>query len=136
MNLPDDIKDSKIFFEKAEWEQNPEAKLDYLTDAIDILESYIEESKDCNLEVQKYISNIKMAHTRRLIDQLLSMKDIEIEPWLSYIVLLVTKLKSELEFLTETDVHLKQQFNNFMKIWKKELLEAYSLYEKSHKKKI
>ena len=123
MNIPSDIEEARNFLEKAEYASDPKLKIHYLTDAIDIIDSYIEDLSTEN-DTTVYIKNLKMSHTRRLLSQIVSLREIEIEVWLGYMALLFTKLKDEVKNVTDNDLALKKNLDSFKDVWKTELLEA------------
>lgn len=129
MNIPSDIEDARNFLEKAEYESDPKFKMNYLTDAIDIIDSYIDDPSTEN-DTTVYINNLKLSHTRRLINQLVSLREIEIEVWLEYIYLLLIKLEDEVKNVTENDLALKKNLDSFKDVWKTALLEAAKQFEK------
>jgi hypothetical protein len=129
LNIPSDIEDARNFLEKAEYESDPKLKIIHLTDAIDIIDSYIHDLSTEN-DTTVYINNLKVSHTRRLLNQLVSLREIEIEVWLGYLLLLFTKLEDEVKNVTENDLALKKNLDSFKDVWKTELLEAAKHFEK------
>jgi hypothetical protein len=128
LNIPSDIEDARNLLEKAEYESDPKFKMIYLTDAIEIIDSYIDDPSIEN-DTTVYINNLKVSHTRRLLNQLVSLREIEIEVWLGYMLLLFTKLEDEVKDVTETDLALKKNLDSFKDVWKTELLEAAKHFE-------
>ena len=117
MEIPEDIKDARSFLEQAEKESDPEKKLDELNDALDLLDSYVDGNPDITEKIKIYIRNMRRAHTRRLLNQLVSVRGIDIRTWFDYIVLLTTKLKIEMDFVIEEDPELKKNFDEFWGVY-------------------
>jgi len=123
MKIPTDIEDGQNFFEKAESEKNPKLKIRYLEDAIDILNSYSEDFPDDIKNINK-IKNLKVSYTRRLLVQLTTLNDIEVDDWLHYLRVFIIKLGNEIKEVTKNDPNLNFNLSKFKDIWKVELREA------------
>lgn len=128
MDIPRDIIEARLFLEQAEKELNPERKVEELQEGIDLLDLYIEEHPELLGEMSILIKNIRRSHTRRLLSQLLSIKNIEIETWFEYIVLLITKLKNEMNYAFKNDPELKRNYEEFWNVYSKDLKEALKSY--------
>ena len=124
MDIPEDILTARSFFERAESETDPKRKLYNIKKAIETIESYLEENQDVPVHVKEFIRNLKRAHTRRLLVQLVSINDIDIETWLDYIIVFITKLKDETKYVKEQDQELKKNYNDFSAVWKDVVKEA------------
>jgi hypothetical protein len=90
----------------------------------------VEEHPDAPEDTLTYITNLRRSHTRRLLVQLLSLRQIEIKTWIQYIVLLVTKLKDEVGYVTSQDPTLKTNYDEFCRVWDDVLREALKVYAK------
>ena len=123
MNIPDpeEIVEARSLLAQAENETNPKRKVEELKEGIDLLDLYVEENTDIPEAIKTRITNIRRSHTRRLLSQLLSTKIIEIEVWLEYVLLLMTKLKTEMEFATENDPELKKNYDEFWNLYSEDL---------------
>ena len=120
MNLPEDIEDAREYFKRAEKENNPEEKYDCLEQALELLDAYVDQTPNLSKEIKDYIKNMRGAYTRRLLQQLFSIKRPEFHVWLDYIVLLTSRLKNEMEIAIENDQNLKKNYDDFIKIYSKE----------------
>ena len=128
MDFPIDVIEARRLLENAEKEGNPERKFNELKEGIDLLELYLDDNPESSEELTTFITNIRRAHTRRLLSQILSIKKIDFETWLQYIVFIITKLKNEVEFVTEQDPELKKNYDEFHHVWSdvlQEILEQY-----------
>lgn len=124
MDLPNDIIEARNHLELAEKASNPERKINELKEGIDLIEFYLENNSGLSEELKTFITNLRRAHTRRLLSQLLSVKKIDFETWLQYIVFIITKLEQEVEFTTNQDPELKKNYDEFYVIWADLLKEA------------
>ena len=130
MEDPKEITEARTYLEQAERESDPQRKIEQLKGGIELLEFYLEENPDASHEIAKYIRNLRTAHTRRLLSQLLSIKNIEIETWVEYYLLLITRLKDEVGYVTEQDPELKRNYYKFRDLWSAVAEEALKGYGK------
>ena len=130
MEDPKVITEARAYLEQAERESDPQRKIEQLKKGIDLLEFYLGENPDTSHEIARYIRNLRTAHTRRLLSQLLSIKNIEIETWLECFLLLITKLKDEVGYVTEQDPKLKRNYDKFCALWSAVAKEALKEYWK------
>ena len=129
MDLPKEIVEARESLEKAETEMNPEIKIEELKEGIDLIERYLEDNPDASYEVKTLIKNLRRSHARRLLSQILSIKNIEFESWLQYIGLLITKLEHEVAFVIEQDPELKNNYDEFYRVWSDTLKNALKKYK-------
>jgi len=116
-----DIATARALFEKAEREANPELKARALEDAIALLASCDpDEITDADA---RRIANLRMAHTRRLLTQLVGLASVSMDAWFDYIGLLFGELRSEVRSLTEADAGLNDNYRRLVKLWGSALAE-------------
>jgi len=121
VSVADDIADARALFEKAEREADPERKAHALDEAIALLASCDpDEATDAQTTL---IANLRLAHTRRLLVQLVSLTSITMDAWFEYIGLLIGELGPEVERLTRTDPDLKTNYARFLELWGPEIAE-------------
>jgi len=107
-----EIADARALFEKAEREADPEFKARALEEAIGLLASC---DPDEITEAQaRLISNVRLAHTRRLLVQLVGLKSVSLDAWFEYVRLLMDELNPEVERLTASDAELKENYRRFI----------------------
>jgi len=124
MNIPEEILQARGFLEMAEKESDPKRKINKLKEGIDLIDSYIEDNSDITAELFTFIKNLRRAHTRRLLGQLVSITEIEIEEWFQYVLMFVDRLKEEISYVTEQDSELKKNYDEFWNIWSDVLKKA------------
>ena len=116
-----DIATARALFEKAEREADPELKARALDEAIALLASCDpDEITDVDA---KLIANLRMAHTRRLLAQLVGLASVGMASWFDYIGLLFGELSPEVRSLTEADAELNENYRRFVELWGPELAE-------------
>ena len=121
MDAGRDIATARALFEKAERETNPELKARALDEAVALLASC--DPDEITEADAKRIANLRMAHTRRLLAQLVGLASISMDAWFDYIELLFGELSPEVRRLTEADPELKANYQRFVKLWGSDLAE-------------
>jgi hypothetical protein len=71
----------------------------------------------------KLIANLRMAHTRRLLAQLVGLASVSMDDWFDYIGLLLGELSPEVERVTQADARLKENYGRFLGLWGAEIAE-------------
>jgi len=121
LSVEHDIAAARALFEKAERETVPELKARALEEATSLLASCDpDEVTDADA---KLIANLRVAHTRRLLAQLVTLSSISADAWFDYIDLLFGELSPEVRHLTEADAELKENCRRFVKLSGAELAE-------------
>jgi hypothetical protein len=121
VSVAQDISNARALFEKAERETNPELKAHALEEAMTLLASC--DPDEISDSEGKLVANLRLAHTRRLLVQLVGLTSVSMDAWFDYIRLLLGELRPEVERLTETDADLKQNYGQFLKLWGPEVAE-------------
>jgi len=114
-----DIADAQALFEKAERETRPERKAHALEEAVTLLASI--DPDEVSETEGKLIANLRMAHTRRLLSQLVGFASVTMDDWFDYIGLLLGELSSEVERVTQADAQLKENYEKFLGLWGAEI---------------
>jgi hypothetical protein len=115
------VRDARALFEKAERETRPELKAHALEEAVTLLASCDpDEVSDAD---GKLIANLRMAHTRRLLVQLVGLTSVSMDDWFDYIGLLLGELSPEVERVTQADAQLKENYGRFLGLWGAEIAE-------------
>ena len=79
---------------------------------------------DLNKAAEAYnAANLRLAHTRRLLVQLVGLGSVSMDAWFEYVHLLFGELSAEVERLTEADPELRENYGRFLKLWGPELAE-------------
>lgn len=117
IDVPIDVLEARDLLSEAEGEADPDQKAQQLEKAIDLLDAYEAEHPEASESTLTFVTNIRHSHTRRLLVQLLSLKRVDIVTWLQYMKLLVTRLKSEVDFAIAQDPTLCMNYNEFLRVW-------------------
>jgi len=124
MDLPIEMKEARALLEQAERATDPEMKERALREALDILDSYEEDHPDTKSAERTVLINLRRSHTRRLLDQLLTIRNVEFGTWVKYVILLMLRLKSDVESVLQERPELRKKYDEFKSIWRNELLEV------------
>jgi hypothetical protein len=110
----DEIRD---LFDRAEQESNPHRKVAELEDALDLLEALSEEGGQLSPSDQSLIRNLRRTNTRRLLSQLVSMRNVQFDVWFGYLSLLIFRLGPEMDALLKEDENLHTAYLAFVRLW-------------------
>jgi hypothetical protein len=121
MSIAQDIASARSLLERAERETDPELKAHALDEALMLLSSCDpDEISESELTL---ISNLRAAHARRLLVQLVSLTSVSMDAWFDYIGLLFGELKDEVELLIGNDPQLRENYDRFIRLWGPEVAE-------------
>jgi hypothetical protein len=121
MTVAADIASARALFQKAERETDPELKAHALDEALALLASC--DPADITDAERRLIANLRLAHTRQLLAQLVSLASISMDAWFDYIRLLFGELSEEVGLLVGNDVQLRENYDRFVRLWGRELAE-------------
>jgi hypothetical protein len=121
MTVAADIATARALFQKAERETDPELKAHALDEALALLASC--DPDDITDSERKLIANLRLAHTRQLLAQLVSLASISMDAWFDYIRLLFGELSEEVALLVGNDAQLRENYDKFVRLWGTELAE-------------
>jgi len=121
VSAADDIAGARRLFEKAERETDPELKAHALEEALALLAS-IDPDEIPDAE-RRLVANVRLAHTRRLLVQLVGLASMSMDAWFEYVGLLLGDLGAEVERLTQADAELKENYDRFLELWGADVAE-------------
>ena len=121
MGVAQDIASARALFENAERETRPELKAHALEEAVTLLASC--DPGEVSDAEAKLIANLRMAHTRRLLAQLVGLTNVSMDDWFDYIGLLLGELSPEVERVTQADAALKENYERFLGLWGADIAE-------------
>lgn len=119
MSVARDIAEARALFEKAERETRPELKAHALEEAVTLLASC--DPGEVSDAEARLIANLRTAHTRRLVAQLVGLASVSMDEWFDYIGLLLGELSPEVERVTQADAALKESYERFLGLWGAEI---------------
>ncbi len=115
------LTEARGLFEQAEGETDPLRKFAALEEAFELIDMVLDDAS-LPLSDQKLATNMRHSNIRRLLGQLVEMRAIQFDDWLNYIKLLLSQ--HEVKTVLEEDPSLKKDYQDFVAIWKDELIEA------------
>jgi hypothetical protein len=119
--MKEEIASARAYFEKAERESDPDLKARALEEALAMLASL--DPEDIADDERKLVANLRLAHTRRMLAQLVRVEAMSMDAWLGYVRLLFGDLRPEVERLIESDAGLRENYAKFTGLWGRELAE-------------
>jgi hypothetical protein len=111
-------------FDRAEQESDPQRKVAELEEALDLLEASSETEGELSPSDQALIRNLRRSNTRRLLSQLIGMRNVQFDAWFGYLSLLIYRLGPEMQALLEEDENLRTAYRAFVGLWGPEAIEA------------
>jgi hypothetical protein len=114
MSVARDIAAARELLEAAERETNPELKAQSLEEALAVLGSL--DPDEVTDAQRQLIANLRLAHTRRLLVQLVSLSSVSMDAWFAYVDLLLGELSPEVSRLTESDADLEANYARFIEL--------------------
>ena len=115
MSAGQDIATARALFERAEREARPELKAHALGEATSLLASL--DPDELSAGERRLLANVRLAHTRRLLVQLVSLASVSMDAWFEYVDLLFGELRPEVDRLVQADGELKENYLRFLKLW-------------------
>ncbi len=103
MSHPTDIAEvgaALTLLAQAEREFPSQRSADALSEAFDTLNDLLEYDPP-GPEAERYISNVKYAHCKRIVERFAEVDPTDFEVWFHYAVLLLVKMKDEFDALRE-----------------------------------
>lgn len=117
------LREARRLFEHSENDSDPSRKFSAIEEALELVDLVLDDSaiqqSDRGLAL-----NLCHSHIRRLLGQLVSMRGIEFNDWLSYIQLLLVDRANEVKIILGENAKLKDDYQVFVDLRKDELLEA------------
>jgi hypothetical protein len=121
VNAAADIASARRLFEKAEREADPDLKAHALEEALALLAA-VDPDEISDAE-RKLVVNLRLAHARRLLVQLVGLASVSMDAWFEYVGLLFGDLGAEVERLIQGDAGLKENYDRFLELWGTDVAE-------------
>jgi len=123
MNIkrPDDINQAVELLKKFEKAEDHIHRTKYFKEAVYILNNHL--SMNPNSSNKKFIENIKLTYTRKLLEQLSDLPLLDFESWFQYIYLFYFRIKDEVELDTKKYPNLEKNYKNFIALYGNELIK-------------
>ena len=101
------------------------------TEAMELLNAYLESEPDT--PYRRFITNLKVAHTRRLLQQLASVDRRDFGLWLEYALAVVALVDKEAGALQKAQPELARDVDAFLGVWREALTSAAVAVKGSHR---
>ena len=115
MSVADEIAAARGLFDRAEREADPESKARALDEALTLLSSC--DPGDMSDSERTLISNLRIAHTRRLLQEVVALGSVSMDAWFAYARLLFGELKDEVGLVIGNDAQLRERYEQFIGLW-------------------
>jgi len=112
-----DIRRIRELFDHAEREADPRRKCDALEEALDLLDDASEDGSVLSPSDQSLMRNLRRTNARRLLSQLVVMRNVHFDVWFSYLSLLFFRLGPEVDALLVEDDSLRTAYDKFTGLW-------------------
>ena len=98
------------------------------TEAVQILDDFLECDPDS--PHRTFVQNLKIANTRRLLQQLSKVDKKDFSLWLEYAVSVTAVVSNEAESVMNAHPELKADFASFLKLWGSAVTDALQRIQK------
>jgi hypothetical protein len=122
-----EIRDAIRLFEQYEKSQLDYAASRHFVEAVELLNDYLEAETDS--PHKDFIRRLKMSHTRSVLRSLAKVNRADGFAWAGHVAILIN-VNAEAEALTSAFPDLKEDYDEFFRVWGPELLEALQKLEK------
>ena len=110
-----EIGEAIALFESWERTMNDARGSRKFTEALELLNDYLEYEPDT--PHRKFVENLKLANTRRLLRELAKVERKDFEVWLEYVLALAGPVEKEAKALMRIDPDLKRDYDAFVGAW-------------------
>ena len=124
LELPPELKEAVNLLARFEKEKDHSLRTRDFEDAIDILNDHLLDEPES--PHKSFVEKIKLTYTRKLLEELPNMSGADIEIWFDYVRLFLLKVSKEVETNTEKDAQLRQNYKDFIGIWKDKVIRLLS----------
>lgn len=119
--LPDEIKDAVELLKGLERQPFHRLRAEDFDQAIEALNYYL--SQNPGSTHNNVIENVKLTYTRWLLEQLAKDDSLSFSEWLPYMMPLLFTAKKEIDIVIKQFPNLGENYKNFLRIWKDELIK-------------
>ena len=128
--MPDEIKLAARLMEKSEATTDLKLRLQLFKNGARTLDDYAKSNELLAPDVASYLANLRMAHTRVLLQYLPTVPWDDFDLWLLALACMI-KVNPERERLTSQTRELNSAWDTFLAAWKKELQAAFNSNDRS-----
>jgi hypothetical protein len=109
-----EIQEVRELFDRAEREADPRRKHAALDEALDLLDALAEDDAELSQADRSLLRNLRVSNTRRLISQLVAIREVHFDVWFSYLSLLLFRLGPEVDAVLEADEKVRNAYHAFV----------------------
>lgn len=117
------LNEARRLFETSEAETDPARKFAALEEALELVDLVLEDT-DLPKSDSVFAENLRHSNIRRLLRQLVGMRDIQFNDWFNYICMLLMQHEQEVSTIVAEDSSLEDGYQAFLSLWASELKEA------------
>lgn len=117
---PEEIEEAANLLKKFERSQDHSKRTNFFSEAVEILNSHLEAFPDS--PQQGYISRMKLAYTKKLLEELPSLGAVDLIEWFSYITLLHIQVTNEVDLLSKENKNLRRNVKQFNELYRDEVV--------------
>ena len=118
-----EIQEVRELFDGAEREADPRRKHAALEEAFDLMDGWLQDESSLPSD-HTLVRNLRRSNARRLLGQLVSMRDVHFDVWFSYLSLLLFRLGPEVHILLNEDDRVRTDYETFLALWGSEASAA------------
>lgn len=115
---PEEIEEAANLLKKFERSQDHSKRTNFFSEAVEILNSHLEAFPDS--PQHDYISRIKLAYTKKLLEELPSLGAVDLIEWFSYVTLLHIQVTNEVDLLSKENKNLSRNVKQFNELYRDE----------------
>ena len=123
-----DLDEARRLLEQAEREVDPKRKLAAFKEGIYILNEYAYDPSVLDQQLN-YALNLRRSNVRRLLNQLVELRNIQFDDWVAFILFLLFRLETDVKAVLDEDASLNDKYKKFVGLWKDELMELFEVPE-------
>jgi Txe/YoeB family toxin of Txe-Axe toxin-antitoxin module len=116
---PSDITEARGLLRDFERIEDHSVRVKKFEDALELLDSYLSDHE----KPEQLAINLQRTYTRKILEQLPSLKYLDINDWFLYALLLLTKLQKDVDYICTENEQLKKKFDEFISIWADEVIK-------------
>ena len=112
----EEIQEVRELFDSAEREADPRRKHAALEEAFDLMDGWLQDESSLPSD-HTLVRNLRRSNARRLLGQLVSMRDVHFDVWFSYLSMLLFRLGPEVRVLLREDERIRTAYEGFLGLW-------------------
>ena len=116
-----ELSEARKLFEQSENDSDPSRKFHALEEALELVDLVLDDPTIPQLG-RNLALNLRHSHIRRLLGQLVRMRNIQLDDWWSYIRLLLFERSNEVDAIVSENAELRENYQAFVDLWGDEFI--------------